>query len=246
MLYLTLCKPCQQKRALTSKPIKEVNSRSQADLIDMQSNPDGEYTFIMHYQDLHTKLSFLWSLKSKRPKEVAYALLDIFTIIGAPSVLQSDNGREFSSQIVSELSSIWLELKIVHRKPQTCQSQSFTEQANGNIQKQIFSWMQTNNSSHWATFLWFIQMTLNQSYHRGMQQSPSKGTFSSEMKLDLPHSQLTEELVASLHTENELDQAGKDLENNLRARYEEAFETGTDSSGTEENLSILKWLRKTS
>ncbi|XP_004441803.1 PREDICTED: SCAN domain-containing protein 3 [Ceratotherium simum simum] len=240
MLYLTLCKPCQQKnsklkKVLTSKPIKEVNSRCQVDLIDMQLNPDGEYKYIMHYQDLRTKLSFLRSLKSRRPKEVAHALLDIFTIIGAPSVLQSDNGREFSSQIVSELSNIWPELKIVHGKPQPCQSQSSVNQINEDIQNRIISWMQTNNSSHWAEFLWFIQMIQNQPYHRGMQQTPYEGTFSSEAKL---HCQLTEELVASLNTENELEQADKELENTLRAQFEENIETGTDSSDIDENLSV--------
>lgn len=86
----------------------------------MQLNPDGEFKFIMHYQDLHMKLSFLRSLKSERPREVAHALLDIFTIIGVPSVLQSDNGREFSTWIVNELSDICPELKIVHGKPQPC------------------------------------------------------------------------------------------------------------------------------
>lgn len=80
----------------------------------MQLNSDGEFTFILHYQDFHTKLSFLRSLKSDRPKEVAHALLDIFTIIEAPSVLQSNNRREFSRQIISELSNIWQELKIIH------------------------------------------------------------------------------------------------------------------------------------
>uniref|UniRef100_F1S1Q2 SCAN domain containing 3 n=1 Tax=Sus scrofa TaxID=9823 RepID=F1S1Q2_PIG len=244
MLYLTLCKPCQQKnsklrKVLTSKPIKEVNSRCQVDFIDMQLNPDGEYKFIMHYRDLGTKLSFLRSLKSKRPKEVAHALLDIFTIIGAPSVLQSDSGREFSSQIVSELSSIWPELKIVHGKPQPCQIQSSINQTNQDIQNRIISWMQTNNSSHWAEYLWFIQMIQNQPYHRSMQQIPCEGTFSSEAKLRLSHSQLTEELVASLNTENELEQADKELENTLGTQYEENIETGTDSSDIEENLCVI-------
>ncbi|XP_008061971.1 SCAN domain-containing protein 3 [Carlito syrichta] len=247
MLYLTLCKPCQQKnsklkKVLTSKPIKEVNSRCQVDLIDMQLNPDGEYKFIMHYQDLRTKLSFLRSLKSKRPKEVAHALLDIFTTVGTPSVLQSNNGSEFSSQIVSELSNIWPELKIAHGKPLTCQSQSLREQTSEDIQKRIFSWMQTNNSSHWAEFLWFIQMTQNQPFHRGMPQTSCEGAFCSETSLGLSHSQLTEELVASLHTENELDQANKELENTLRANYEEDIETGTDSSDIEENPSTTPTL----
>ena len=243
MLYLTLCKPCQQKnsklkKVLTSKPIKEVNSRCQVDLIDMQLNPDGEYKFIMHCQDFRTNLSFLRSLKSKRPKEVARALLDIFTIIGAPSVLQSDSGREFSSQIVSELSNIWPELKIVHGNPQPCQSLSSINQVNEDIQNRIISWMQTNNSSHWGEFLWFIQMTQNQPHHRGMQQTLCEGAFSSEAKLGLSHSQSTEELVASLNTENELEQADKESENTLRAQYEENIEIGTDSSDIEEIISI--------
>ncbi|XP_058141430.1 SCAN domain-containing protein 3 [Dasypus novemcinctus] len=242
MLYLTLCKPCQQKnskpkKVLTSQSNKEVNSRCQVDLIDMRLNPDGEYKFIMHYQDLRTKLSFLRSLKSKRPNEVAHALVDIFTIIGAPSVLQSDNGREFSSQVVHELSNIWPELKIVHGKPQTCHSQSSLEQTNKDIQNRIISWMQSNNSSHWAEFLWFFQMTQNRSCHRGTQQTPCEGTYSSEAKLGLSHN-LTEELVANLNTENELEQTNKELENTLRAQYEESIETGTESSDIEENLSF--------
>ncbi|XP_007954681.1 SCAN domain-containing protein 3 [Orycteropus afer afer] len=243
MLYLALCKPCQQKNSKPKKvptvqPIREVNSRCQVDLIDMQLNPDGEYKFIMHYQDLRTKLNFLRALKSKRPKEVAYALLDIFTIIGAPSVLQSDNGREFSSRIVSELSSIWPELKIVHGKTQTCQSQNSIEKTSVDIPNKIISWMQANNSSHWAECLWFIQMTQNQPYHRDMQWTSCEGTFSPEAKLALSHSQLTEELVANLNTENELEQADKELENTLRAQCEENIGTGTDSSDIEENLFI--------
>ncbi|XP_047591129.1 SCAN domain-containing protein 3 isoform X1 [Lutra lutra] len=237
MLYLTLCGACQQKnvklkKVLTSKPMKEVNSRCQVDLIDMQLNPDGEYKFIMHYQDLRTKLSFLRSLKSKKPKEVAHALLDIFTIIGAPSVLQSDNGREFSSQVVRELSNIWPELKIVHGKPLPCQSQSSVNQTNEDIQTRIISWMQTHQSSHWAEFLWFIQMTQNQPYHRGMQQTPREGTWSSEAKLGLCHSQLPEDLPASLSPENGSEQSA------AGAQCEENMETGTDSSDLEDHLSI--------
>ncbi|EPY75416.1 hypothetical protein CB1_001664020 [Camelus ferus] len=90
------------------------------------------------------------------------------------------------------------------------------------------------------------QMTQNQPYHRGMQQTPCEGTFISEAKLGLPHSQLTEELVASLNTENESDQTDKEFENTQRAQYEENIETGTDSSDIEENLSITpKMAQKT-
>lgn len=60
-----------------------MNSRCQVDLIDMQSNTDGDFKFIMVYH--LTKFVQLRALTSKRAVEVAYKLLDIFCIFGAPS-----------------------------------------------------------------------------------------------------------------------------------------------------------------
>ena len=36
------------------------------------------------------------AVTSKRNDAIAFALLDIFTVYGAPAILQSDNGREFT------------------------------------------------------------------------------------------------------------------------------------------------------
>ena len=55
----------------------------------------------MHYQDHLTKLSISRPLKSKRAAEVAYQLTDIVLLLGAPHILQSDNGREFTANITS-------------------------------------------------------------------------------------------------------------------------------------------------
>ncbi|KHJ40577.1 hypothetical protein D918_09352 [Trichuris suis] len=68
-----------------------------------QSHPDGEYKFIMAYQDHLTKFVVLKALKSKTAEEVAHNLVDIFTLLGAPSILQSDNGREFAIKVVTSL-----------------------------------------------------------------------------------------------------------------------------------------------
>ncbi|XP_043855929.1 SCAN domain-containing protein 3-like [Dromiciops gliroides] len=238
MLYLTLCRPCQQKNSKphkkcnVSKPIKEVNSRCHVELIDMQLNPDGEYKFIMSYQDHQTKLSFLRPLKSKRSEEVAHALLDIFTIIGAPSVLQSEHGREFSSQIVNELSMISSKLKIVHGKPRPCQGHGSVVQPNEDIQSMMISWMQKNNSLNWSEGLWFIQMMKNQSFHRNMQHTPCEVVFDSENKVGLSTSNLVEDIV-HLHTEGHLEQSEQKAESSLKGN-----EAGTDSSDVEENLDI--------
>ena len=42
-----------------------MNRRAQVDCIDMQSNPDGEYRYIMVYQDHLTKWTVLRPLKTR-------------------------------------------------------------------------------------------------------------------------------------------------------------------------------------
>ena len=64
MLYLRLCVPCLKKskvpkKGLVIKPVifSEMNSRAQVDLIDLQSQPDGDLRWILVYQDLLTKFN---------------------------------------------------------------------------------------------------------------------------------------------------------------------------------------------
>jgi len=66
LMFLKFCGPCQTKlsskrKGLVVKPIthSEMNSRCQVDLIDMQSQADGEFRFIMVYQDHLTKFVHL-------------------------------------------------------------------------------------------------------------------------------------------------------------------------------------------
>lgn len=79
----------------------------------------------------------LCPLKTKTALEVAYILLDIFTIFVAPKILQSDNGREFANKIVQEACEMWPELKIVHGKPRHSRSQGSVERANQDIKNML-------------------------------------------------------------------------------------------------------------
>lgn len=102
-LYKSLCVECLKKRKRSAvkgvvvRPIlsRDYGSRGQVDLIDMQSMPKGDHKWIMVYQDHLTKFCVLRPLSSKRANEVAYQLMDIFLLFGAPQILQSDNGSEF-------------------------------------------------------------------------------------------------------------------------------------------------------
>ena len=155
MIYLNLCETCQKKSSMKKKGLvirpmisNEMNSRCQIDLIDMQSQADKDYKFIFVYQDHLTKFVQLHPLKTKTVEEVSYVLFDIFTIFGAPSILQSDNGREFFNKVVEELCSMWSGLKIVHGKPRHSQSQGSVERANQDIENMLSSWLIDNQTTH--------------------------------------------------------------------------------------------------
>ena len=57
-----------------------LNTRCQVDLIDMQSQPDEGYHFIMIYQDHLTKFVVLRALRTKRAEDIAYHLTDILYV----------------------------------------------------------------------------------------------------------------------------------------------------------------------
>lgn len=64
-------------RKLVIKPItsNDFNERGQVDLIDFQSVPDGNYKWILNYQDHNTKFISLRPMESKRAIEVSTHLL---------------------------------------------------------------------------------------------------------------------------------------------------------------------------
>ncbi|XP_068242301.1 uncharacterized protein [Palaemon carinicauda] len=95
----------------------------------------------------------------------------------APVILQSDNGSEFTAQIITELRSMWPELSIVHGKPRHPQSQGSVERANGDIKDMLVAWMADNNSTDWGTGIKFVQFSKNSAYHAGIKRSPYAAMF---------------------------------------------------------------------
>ena len=77
---------------------------------------------------------------------MAFQLLDIFLLLGAPAILQSDNGSEFSAQVIRELKELWPQLTMVHGKPRHPQSQGSVEHANGDIKDMLAAWVTDNNT----------------------------------------------------------------------------------------------------
>ena len=208
-LYLALCEHCQlkektPKRALVVRPIHSqyVNSRRQVDLIDMRSEPDGYYRVIMNYQNHLTKFTILRPLKNKTSEEVAYQLIDIFCMFGAPFILQSENGREFTNKIIQNLADVWPRMKLVHGKPRHSESQGSVERSNQDVRDMLIAWMSDNNKTKTGSEgLRFIQSRKHRAVHSGIKTSPYEAMFGMAQRIRLGYSLLTEDMYSSIETE---------------------------------------------
>ena len=210
-LFKSYCLVCQEKRkrpktkGVVVKPnlSSEFNSRGQVDLIDMQSSQQGQIKWIMVYQCHLTKFVILRSLSSKRAAEVAFQLLDIFLLFGAPIILQSDNGSEFTAQVLTELKDLWPRLVMVHGKPRHPQSQGSVERANADIKDILVAWMSDNKTQDWTVGLKFVQHQKNCAHHAGINRTPYKAMFGEDPKFGLTSSSLPPEVLERLQSEDD-------------------------------------------
>ena len=100
----------------------------------------------MNYQDHLTKFTILRPPKSKTAEEVAYQLMDIFCMFGAPFILQSDNGREFANKIIQKLADMWPGRKFMYGKPRYSESQGSVERSNQDVRDIFVAWVSDNNT----------------------------------------------------------------------------------------------------
>lgn len=245
--YLKLCAMCQLKKkskqkGLVVKPMISTgfNKRGQIDLIDMQTEPDGPYKFIMNYQDHLTKFVFLRALKTKRAEEVAYNLMDIFCITGAPCLLHSDNGREFVNKIIDSLADMF-QAKIIHGKPRHSQSQGSIERANQDVRDILITWMQETQSSKWSEGLRFVQLKKNRSFHRGIQRTPYEAMFGTRLINGLTDSNLPLEIVQKLQDEEDIYKLQTTVSENIKDTLSDQFDTellSNDNDADESNNNL--------
>ncbi|CAG8617751.1 3347_t:CDS:2 [Gigaspora rosea] len=144
--FVKNCTTCATRRnfpnPVAAKPIisNAFLNRVQVDLISMTSIPDSDYHYICHIWDHYTQYSWARALTSKRAIEVAIFLLH-FRLFWCPIILQTDNGREFTAEVIRELLTIWPDVHIINGHPRHSQSQGLVERTNDILQQKVSKWM---------------------------------------------------------------------------------------------------------
>jgi hypothetical protein len=127
----------------------------QVDLINFrsQSMPDGVFKYLCNYIDHGVKKLTLIPLSGKQASSIAFALLTIFAKQGTPSILQTNNGGEFSNHahnhvgrrmvledkfidlVIKELKNLWTKCQMVQGSPGHSESNGGIERVNQTVQK---------------------------------------------------------------------------------------------------------------
>ena len=116
--------------------------RHQIDLIDMRSVPsfcrrrNKTFRWILHIKDHGGRISKLIPLEAKLSVLVAWELVEFFYEYGPPSILQSDNGTEFTAkQLVQKVQELFQGLRLVRGRPRRPQTQGLVERSNREVKR---------------------------------------------------------------------------------------------------------------
>lgn len=176
--------------------------RGQVDVLDLELFGDEEFKFLMVYRNFNTKCIVLKSLKVKSIDEIAHNLLDTFLMHGAPTILQSQNGRNLVIQLVKRIYKIYPMIKIVHGDV-IRSDENFVGKSNLEIQNKLAEWCKKNNKCRWHLGLKFIQYEMNTYYHMGLRKSPFEAAFGSNPMAGLA-SYLPMDIWNEVNTEEDL------------------------------------------
>lgn len=104
---------------------------------------------------------------------------------GAPHILQSDNGREFTANVITELSSLWPQVVLVNGRPRHPQSQGSVERGNASVKDALVAWMRENQTTRWTAGLPFVQWGLNHTWHAAIKMTPYEAVFGEKARMGL-------------------------------------------------------------
>jgi hypothetical protein len=169
------------------------------DLIDFQSFADGSYKYLLVYQDQGCKFPWLEALTTKSAAAVAWQLVRIFSVLAPPSILHTDNGREFARQanlkgkavplnddfldeVVREIAQLWPDCKLVHGRARHSPSQGGVERLNQTVQKRLSAWCVQNSSTKWSVGCKVVQWGIATDFSHAVKAVPYQLVFGQEAR----------------------------------------------------------------
>lgn len=160
------CVECQRHNVarMGFHPLRTINAQMPFDHVavdligPLPLTPDG-YNYILTLIDIFTRFTIIRPLQTKSALETAQTLFSIISDFGIFKIIQSDNGKEFCNEIITELKSL---TGFEHRftTPYHPRANGAVERMNGTVTSTIKK-MIKGEVTAWKEYLPIVQLAIN-------------------------------------------------------------------------------------
>jgi len=151
---------------------KEPLERVEIDFTEMDyADPDSKDRYILTIVDSHSKFLWMKAFPSKHAAPVAQAMLEIFSREGYPTIVQFDNGKEFTAQIVKEYLQL-IDSKPIHSRPKHPQTNGQIERLNGTFKALLRKMTNGIIGAPWSATAIAAAEQYNATYHATIRRAP--------------------------------------------------------------------------
>lgn len=182
--YVKLCSKCQTQKYTThiKQPMEITSTANSAfekiflDIVGPLDRDDYNYTYILTIQCELTKYVEAFPLHNKSSAEMANCFVNNFILkYGLPSVIATDRGTEFTSQLFKEVCTL---LKINKLTSTAYHHQSIGALENTHKSLNAYLRIQTDNNPHdWSSWLPFWTFSYNTTTHSETKYTPYELVF---------------------------------------------------------------------
>ncbi len=178
--YVRTCELCQKtkkRRNIPKPPLKPIIAREPLERVEIDftvydyADPDNGHIYILTIVDCCTK--FLWAktFVSKHAGPVAQYLFDLFASEGYPTIVQSDNGKEFVAEIVKEYLRL-VKAQEKHSRAKHPQTNGQVERLNGTFKSILRKLTAGKLGSPWSSLIPVAVERYNSTKHSTIGRSP--------------------------------------------------------------------------
>lgn len=170
-------RPLKKKTTVRPIIVKNKGVVAQIDLVDMSNyaGHNNQVKFLLTYVDAFSKWCAVRALSNKTQAKVVEALQDILhndlKLYNHPTLIQADNGKEFSNLMKQMLDKEGI--KLIHSAPYTPQTNGGIERFNRTIKSAIFEYMTRANTKKYIDVLPAFVDNYNSTKHSTTNHSPN-------------------------------------------------------------------------
>lgn len=218
--YINKCHSCQLNKssAQNAKAPMQIATTSERpfqrisiDIVGPLPITETGNRFAVTMQDDLTKYSFARPCPNHESKTIANILIEFITIFGIPESILSDNGTDFTSNLIKEVNNIF-KIRHVFTSLYHPQSNGSLERSHHTLKEYLRDYL-NSNQTNWDEYIQFAMFTYNSHYHRATNFTPHELLFGH--KLHIPN---------SLTRATEFRYTYDDYHTNLKLKLNQSFQ----------------------